>query len=320
MPGETTQFSETKGYVHLDPLGQPIVQNVVSGLGPKIITNDIWKVWLTNDAFGYMTASPPFTSFPMGLAMAPGTPGLNGVNTDCSTLTSASPLGAIEMASNYLPTPPSGNMFFGQAYINIWNGSNGSHGAGLKFIDIVWINTGINVTTLTAQTTTTPTLPARDNNGSSNGDGYQVALMTTAANTNATAIANTTISYTDSDNNAGNTGIFQAAAPFQAPATPVLGTFVPFSLAAGDRGVRALTSITLATSYATGSLSEVIYRELTPFLIGNIGGMPTSFSHINGQVFLPGTRVYNGSCIAVVMNCISTCTMSPAGSFTIINQ
>ena len=44
-------------------------------------------------------------------------------------------------------------------------------------IDVLWYNTGLVVTTTTLQAVTTPTLPARDINGSTNGDGVGLALL-----------------------------------------------------------------------------------------------------------------------------------------------
>jgi hypothetical protein len=69
-------------------------------------------------------------------------------------------------------------------------------------IDLLWINTGIAVTTTTAQAITSATLPARDRDGTTNGYDVQWGILVTTATTNASAITNTTLSYTDSDGNA----------------------------------------------------------------------------------------------------------------------
>ena len=59
------------------------------------------------------------------------------------------------------------------------------------------------------------------------------------------------------------------------PATAVAGTFVPFQLAAGDTGVRAIASVTLGTSYGGGAIHLVAYRVLAtiPVNLANSGLM-----------------------------------------------
>ena len=170
-----------------------------------------------------------------------------------------------------------------------------------ELIDILWVNTGIVVTTTTAQTITMPgALPARDNNGATNGAGIMAALYTTTANTNAAVVANSTLSYTDQDGNAGNTATFSGVVGFQAPATPVVGTWMPFILAAGDSGIRSVQSITLGTSYGAGALSLVLYRSLDR---EGVSVANTSSGALNGPdrtIASPGVRVYNDTCFALV--------------------
>ena len=64
--------------------------------------------------------------------------------------------------------------------------------------DVLWVNSGLVVTTTTEQTFTTPTLPARDINGTTNGEGCMIALLFTAASTLAAAGSNLTVRYTNS--------------------------------------------------------------------------------------------------------------------------
>jgi hypothetical protein len=79
-----------------------------------------------------------------------------------------------------------------------------------------------------------------------------------AATTNAGAISNTTISYTNSAGVAGRTGTIMP----DWPATAVLGHLSPFSLQSGDAGVRSIQSITLGTSYVTGTVGLVLHRDI----------------------------------------------------------
>lgn len=133
-----------------------------------------------------------------------------------------------------------------------------SQGAGIGAVflcDRVWHNGTIVSTTTTNQAITTPAFPARDRSAATAGDGYLVGLEVSTATTNGSPITNTTLSYTDS---AGNTGNTATIASF--PANAVAGTFVPFGLAAGDKGLGAIAGLTLGTSYGTGVIHLVVYR------------------------------------------------------------
>lgn len=253
------------------------------------------------DAIGYSYAYAKDTGTPG--AWSPGTPGLNGVVTACDVAGTAGSGGAVSLGTHVLPDPASGGWYltrFGlvAAVANTY-----------ALLDVLWYNTGLVVTTTTAQAITTPTFPARDVNGSTNGEGLQIALLTTTANTNAAVISNTTVSYTNSDGTAGRTATFFAAVGFQAPATPVLGTWMPFQLQAGDTGVRSIQSVTLGTSYGAGALTLVVYKVLA------VEGVPAanlpSGSLVSRATINPGVRVWNDSCFwRVTMG--STATTAPS--------
>lgn len=199
---------------------------------------DLSKVGATMEAAGvwhslFYTAGRP------GAAVAP-TPGLAG-----AALTS------------YAGQIPFTNPSVGQNTYVFRFDCTGSVAGKCRVIDRLWHNSGIAVATTTAQTINSGTLPARDANGATNGDGVMAAIEVSTATTNASAITNTTISYTDQSGNAGNTGTIASF-----PATAVAGTFVPFQLAAGDTGIRSIQSITLGTSYGGGTIHLVMYRDL----------------------------------------------------------
>lgn len=124
-------------------------------------------------------------------------------------------------------------------------------------LDRLWHNSGVVVTTTTSQTINSAAWPARDANGSTNGLGVMVGIEVRTATTNASAVTNTTMSYTNQDGTSGKTATISSF-----PATAVAGTFVPFQLAAGDTGVRSIQSITLGTSYGAGAIHLVAYRIL----------------------------------------------------------
>lgn len=144
----------------------------------------------------------------------------------------------------------------------------------LLICDRLWHNSGISVTTTTAQSITFPGLPARDRNGATSGVGVQLAIEVSAATTNAGAVTNMTASYTNSAGTSGQTATIpttRAGGGF--PATSAAGTFIPFDLAAGDVGVQSVQSITLGTSLATGTVHLVCYRLIAsvPINLANAG-------------------------------------------------
>lgn len=266
------------------------------------------KVGTAKDAAGYWYNYQKDAGFPG--ASVPGSPGLNGWTTDCSAANNAAePAGATQVGAHLLQDPATGNLYLTEVRIA------GSVAETVQLIDVLWYNTGLVVTTTTGQTVTFPGggLPARDINGSSNGEGVQLALLTTTANTNAGVITNTTASYTDESGNAGATATFSALVGWQAPATPVIGTWMPFQLAAGDRGMRAVASITLGTSYGGGALSAVLFRPLVT--------VSNTVANAAGVISLgyPGVRVYPNSCIvAISVGSASASTL--AGSYTIVER
>ena len=141
----------------------------------------------------------------------------------------------------------------------------------IGLVDRLWHNSGIVLATTTAQTVNSVAWPARDRDGSTAGAGVMVALEVATATLNGGAVANTTMSYTNSDGTPGRTATLPTT-----PATSVVGTFMPFMLAAGDRGVQSIQSVTLGTTYGTtGTIHLVAYRELV-----NLG---TPVANVNVQ-------------------------------------
>ena len=188
-------------------------------------------------------------------AWLPGTPGLNGRNTN-GTLSSDA--GCISAG-----TPSSGANYIRDISISA------SVAGTFILADVLWVNSGLVVTTTTAQTITQPTLPARDNLGTTNGYGVGAGLLVTTATTNAAVINNITLQYTNSDGVAGRTGTMSY------PATAVIGTFVPFQLAQGDIGIRSIQSITLGTSLTAGAVSLIClnFLAISPVPLANVGSL-----------------------------------------------
>jgi hypothetical protein len=273
LPGENMGYREDGSWVHRDQNG---AEYPPSGLGNYNGMNiGFMKTSTAPDVAGCWYCTSKDAGYPG--AWAPGTPGVNGRVTDGTTTadfgcipipnasTGANYLTALEMAASVVHT----NDFF----------------------DVLWVNSGLVVTTITAQAITTPTLPPRDVNGATSGEGCTIAMLFTAAATNAAAIANTTVSYTNSAGTAGRTATLSAIAGSQIPATPVIGTIVWFQLAAGDKGVQSIQSVTLGTSLVTGSISMMICRD-----ISKIGTAVVNVSTPK-TIGAPGIRLYNGTCM-----------------------
>lgn len=273
LPGENMTFNEDGGWRHRDANGAEYPPSGLGAYNGRSV--GFMKTGTASDAAGYWYCTSKDAGFPG--AWAPGTPGLNGRVTDGTTSTDN---GCIPIVN-----PSTGSNFITE--LQMASNVNHSH----LFFDVLWVNSGIVVTTTTAQAITTPTLPARDINGSTNGEGCMIAMLTTTANTNAAVISNTTISYTNSDGTAGRTATLSAIVGSQIPATPVIGTLIWFNLQAGDKGVRSIQSITLGTSLGAGAVSLMITRD-----VATVG---TTIANVTAQKIpnTPGIKIYNGSCL-----------------------
>jgi hypothetical protein len=200
-------------------------------------------------------------------AGAPPAPGINGA--------------ALTTYAGQIPfsNPSSGNKYL--AGIS----ASASLVGSVLLLDRLWHNSGLVVTTTTAQAITPVAIPARDLDGTTNGEGVYAALEVSTATTNAGAIANTTISYTNQAGTAGRTGTMPSF-----PASAAAGTFVPFFLQAGDTGVRSVESVTLGTSYVTGAIHLVLYRVLAEI------GVPVVALNVNQDAVACGMpRLYNNT-------------------------
>lgn len=273
LSGENMVLGEDGRWTHYDANGAvypPAGKGAYDGY-PAVFM----KSGTAADTIGYWYCTSKDAGFPG--AWSPGTPGINGRVTDGTT--------SGDFGSIPIKNPAIGSNYLTE--LTMGASVNHSH----LFFDVLWVNSGIAVTTTTAQSITTPTLPARDVNGTTNGEGCMIAMLTTTANTNAAVISNSTVSYTNSDGTSGRTATLTAIAGSQIPATPVVGTIVWFNLQAGDRGVRSIESITLGTSLGAGAVSLMICRDLA-----NIG---TSLVNVQftRKLSEPGVRLYNGTCM-----------------------
>lgn len=296
LPGENMTFNEDGGWRHRDSNGAEYPPSGLGAYNGRSV--GFMKTTTGSDAAGYWYCSSKDAGFPG--AWAVGTPGVNGRVTDG---TAAGDAGCIPIAN-----PSTGTNYITELQLSASvNHSN-------LFFDVLWVNTGLVVTTTTAQTLTSPTLPARDINGATTGEGCMIAMLFTAAATNAAVITNTTVSYTNSAGTAGRTATLSAIVGSQIPATPVIGTLIWFNLQAGDKGVQSIQSVTLGTSLVTGSISMLITRD-----IATIG---TNVINITAQKIpnTPGIKIYNGSCILHSIPSSATTATFISGEFAIMER
>lgn len=256
-------------------------------------SKSLFKIGTAPEAAGQFYCFAKDTGFPG--AWSTGNPGINGRN--CIG-TAAADAGCISLAN-----PSSGNWYLRD--INV------SATVAAQFIlhDFLWVNTGLNVTTTTARLITQPTLPSRDADGTSNGLGVQVGILVTTATTNASAVTTIKLSYTNSDGTSGRTATISSF-----PATAVVGTLVKFQLAAGDKGVRSIQSITLGTTLTAGAISLVCFNEIasTSVILANVGSLayPRKLDLI----------LQNGFCLIPLILASSTTAVTVNGNIYFINK
>jgi hypothetical protein len=172
----------------------------------------------------------------------------------------------------------------------------------LWLIDRLWQNSGLVTTSTSAQAITPAALPARSGDGTVNGANVMAAIEWSA--TGGAGTPTVTLTYTDQAGNTGNTGTFAGVA------TPPVGTFEIFTLAAGDTGIRAPTSFIQSATRTSGTMHLVLFRllaqvEVTAANIGNAvdaltSGMP---------------RVYNDSVLQLVWFPSATTSIYLSGTY-----
>lgn len=296
LPGENMTFNEEGGWRHRDQNG---AEYPAAGLGNYAGRSiPFMKTSTASDVAGCWYCTSKDAGYPG--AWAVGTPGVNGRVTDG---TSSADYGCI-------PIP---NAATGANYLTALEMAASVNHTN-DFFDCLWVNSGLVVTTTTEQAITTPTLPARDVNGATAGEGCAIALLFTAASTLAAAGANLTVRYTNSKGVGSKVATLSAIAGSQVPATPVVGTIVWFQLAAGDTGVQSIQGITLGTSMLTGSISLMICRD-----ISTIG---TAVVNVSTPKIIssPGIRLYNGTCLLHNILCSATTATFFSGSLAVMEK
>ena len=248
------------------------------------LPQSLMKVGVTMEAAGvghstwYMAGRP-------GAGAAPA-PGING-----AAVTGNAVAGQIPRAN-----PGAGNAHVGRLAIQA------SQQGTLWLCDRLWHNSALSTTLTTAQAITPAAIPARDRDGTTNGEDVLAAIEWSAAGGAGTPTV--TLTYTNQAGTAGKTGTFVASA------TPVAGTFEVFSLAAGDTGVRAPTSFIQSATRTSGSMHLILFRLLAvvPVTTANVANPQDGL-----QLGLP--RLYNDSVPFMVWWPISTTAANISGQY-----
>ena len=162
-------------------------------------------------------------------------------------------------------------------------------------VDFLW-NKQINNTSILPQSIDSIPFPARDRNGTSNGDGVYIAIHSYSSNGSG---VDALISYTNSVGVSGRAGnmIWQNISAQS-------GVFMPFSLAEGDLGVRSVQSVTLSAAAGSASLALVAFRPITSIFSYETN----TLEQLGDAVSFAMPRLYDSSCLTLMYHGPSTIT------------
>jgi len=166
--------------------------------------------------------------------------------------------------------------------------------AGFVLCDRLWHNGGISIGGTGAQTVNSVAFPARDMNGTSDGEGVLIGFEF-SVNTNVVAPPTMTLSYTNQSGTAGRTG--NAFTPSAVVSNAVASGFSLFSLQGGDTGVRSVQTLTInSAAWSAGSIHLVAFRPIA-YLDAETPNRTYSIDASTGVVH----RLYNQSALFVLV-------------------
>lgn len=231
------------------------------------------KVGITTAAVGALRGYTPWYASGNPGASVANSAGINGQAVDSTLGTSV---------QGRLPrtNPASGNAYLGRLAVNA------STAGTLWLIDRIWQNSGLSATSTSAQAISGAVIAPRDGDGDTTGHNVMAAIEWSA--TGGTGTPTVTLTYTDSLGGTGKTAALTGVA------SPPIGTFEIFPLAAGDTGIRAPTSFIQSATRTSGTMHLVLFRvlaqvEVTAANIGNAidaltGGMPRIYDNSTLQL------------------------------------
>lgn len=250
----------------------------------------IAKVGVTMAAAGAMRGYTPWYAAGNPGASVANAAGINGQAVTPGLGTSVN--GRIRRTN-----PGAGNAYLGRL------SAQASQAGNLWLIDRVWQNSGLSVTSTAAQAITPDTIPARDLNGTTNGDAIMAAVEWSAAG--GAGVPTVTLTYTDESGNTGNTGTLTGVA------TPGVGTFEIFTLAAGDTGIRAPTSFIQSATRTSGTMHLVLFR-----LIAQMECSAANLGNAIDALTSGMPRIYDDSTLQLVWFGNGTTAINLTGTYT----
>jgi hypothetical protein len=209
-----------------------------------------------------------------------------------------------------LTAPVSGALDFtnpvtGNSNLSAFTAGCGQQGGQLLLVDRIWQNSGINVTSTSLQSISGDQIPNRDRDGQN--VGYEVYAGVEVSTATGAGTPTITLSYT---NTAGQpkTG----TNTISTVASSIAGTFYPISLAAGDKGVQAVTGITLSATWTSGVIHVVLYRVIARLpLLG--AGIPNSIDMYSGGF----PRIYDDSVLSLIYLPSTTTSSNISGNLIV---
>lgn len=225
-----------------------------------------------------------------------GSPGAGALDTTLDGVALSAPI----TGQIYRQNPSSGNAYLARLTAAC------TQATLLMLCDRLWHNGGINITSSSPQTITSPTWPARDINGSTDGEGVMLAVEVNA-NTGA-GTPTISISYINSTNTGGTRTATNIVATI---ATSAKGSVYLMALQAGDTGVRSVSGITLSSTWTSGTINIVAYRILTALeLAGNL--VPNAIDALTGGM----PRIYDDSVLYTMFIPVSTSSSTLSMTYT----
>lgn len=241
-----------------------------------------WPRWFTKATTATNVSGRPASLWSLG-----GNPGAGSFDNSLNGVTLSSSSSQVNGQINFT-NPASGNAYLARLQ------ASATQAGVLLLCDRLWHNGGYTITSTSAQNSTTPTWPARDANGATDGLGVLVACEISAAVGAGTPTI--TVSYTNSAGTSSRTGTNIQSTN----ASAAIGATYFIGLQAGDYGVRSIQSVTLSATWTSGTMNMVAFRplaalELTAALVPNAidllsSGMPKLHNGtVPWLVFIPNT-------------------------------
>lgn len=164
-----------------------------------------------------------------------------------------------------------------------------SQGGSIILIDILWMSIAVSILTTSLQTINSTTLPPRDINGTTNGDGVYAFIYNPLGITSS-SIGNITITYTNSAGVSDRVGIVDFSETIACAANI-------FTLQSEDLGIKSIQSIQLASSTTNAgnpntNLVLCLFRPLT------ITGASFNMKTLHGPDTLLLTKIYDNTTLA----------------------